>query len=107
MGLTPPQRQPGCPGGQEKTVTATGVIRCFEEGEHWAEKGGGGELERGWKRVALERGSGTAPEGRGPSAGEGNDPTGDGGKPGGSDGRKEDREMRRQEQRGQRRARAR
>lgn len=71
MGLTPPQRQPGCPGGQEKTVTATGVIRCFEEGEHWAEKGGGGELERGWKRVALERGSGTAPEGRGPSAGGG------------------------------------
>lgn len=68
MGLTPPQRQPGCPGGQEKTVTATGVIRCFEEGEHWAEKGGGGELERGWKRVALERGSGTAPGGRGPSA---------------------------------------
>lgn len=49
-------------------MTATGVIHCFEEGA-LAEKGVGGQPERGWKSVYLEPIGSTALKEWGPLAG--------------------------------------
>lgn len=68
--VSPPSEVARLPWGQENTATATGVMHCFEEGEYWPEKGGGGEMESGQKRAALECRGSTAPKEWGPSAGD-------------------------------------